>query len=310
MLKAISFFAILTKFEIIAVIPTGVIQAPHENIISFCSQSSFGAELAPKSNSNFAKLIIANKYNVFGCEKIVTNLSGNFYWLVERGNCSFSVKMNNAVRGGSIGLMVYNSLRGIYQEKDYASPSDYDCSAGVGYVEKLSYPVWKTAIPTECTQNIKCKSQQCVVTNVSTTAGTKVCCAFDFYITMRAELPSRKNYGSAIAVFLRIQDGLKLLQVSPSEVMIYERPEFPIPFASVLMCILALGIVFFGALATASTENDIVRTITPLGSQYQTSSNDENQFKIGKGEPQNIELPVASTSAVAGYAGATHSSST
>jgi len=105
-----------------------------------------------------------------GCEKSYFSDS-NPYSIVARGDCTFEEKLTAALESNAKGLIVYNSLYGIYQDRLYASSSDYDCSNGNGYVDEIIHPIYGTemdaTMPTSCTQNSNCASGKCVVANFS-----------------------------------------------------------------------------------------------------------------------------------------------
>ena len=112
--------------------------------------------------------------NSTGCQ--TSTLNGDAYLLVGRGECSFEDKLSAALSSNAKGLIVYNSLQGIYQDRLYASSLDYDCYNGVGYVKEIISPIYgdemNALIPSSCTANSKCASQRCVVANETASSGT------------------------------------------------------------------------------------------------------------------------------------------
>lgn len=100
------------------------------------------------------------------------------------GECSFEHKATAAERAGALGLIVYNSPKGIYQGRNFALKEDYDCNNGHGYVKGgIDGPVWEekmtAKIPTSCADSLNCASKRCLFTNeTSAENGTKVCCGY------------------------------------------------------------------------------------------------------------------------------------
>jgi hypothetical protein len=67
---------------------------------------------------------------------------------------------------------VYNSLKGVYQDRNYALPLDYDCNNGQGWVQGgLVISPWEddvsTKVPVSCSQQKSCASRRCLYTNVT-----------------------------------------------------------------------------------------------------------------------------------------------
>ena len=85
-----------------------------------------------------------------GCNPIVPPLRNNlgFYLLVSRGNCSFIDKAIAAKNVGALGVVVYNSIEGIYQGNKFASDVDYECDNGMGYVDTVLDPVYSDEMVT------------------------------------------------------------------------------------------------------------------------------------------------------------------
>ena len=85
-----------------------------------------------------------------GCNPVVPPLRNNlgFYLLVSRGNCSFIDKAIAAKNVGALGVVVYNSIEGIYQGNKFASDIDYECDNGMGYVDTVLDPVYSDEMVT------------------------------------------------------------------------------------------------------------------------------------------------------------------
>ena len=179
-----------------------------------------------------------------------------------------------AVEAGASGLIVYNSLKGIYQNKTYASPMDYECKYGQGYVNRIISPVWSeqmtASMPVSCTGNEDCLSGVCVLTNKTTSKGHQVCCAFDMYVAMAGSSTrhqrTRKYAASPLdhqyaipVVFIRLRDAKSLLQkvsvvYEDLLVYMYSRYEPFIDPSSILIWLLAVFVVAYGALKAAGDE--------------------------------------------------------
>jgi hypothetical protein len=139
--------------------------------------------------------------------------------MVSRGSCTFLEKIAAAEKIGAQGVVIYNSLEGIYMGKNYARSDDYECDNGSGYVDKIITPVYgdkmDALMPRTCTQDVKCASNRCIVTNTtSVELGTKVCCAWDLYTSMGAttaeiESGTLPNIPSA---FIRMKDAETIME--------------------------------------------------------------------------------------------------
>jgi hypothetical protein len=185
-------FSILC-YSSLAVIPMGEItthkiQGTTTRI--YAAPGRFGQSLKRESEATFMKLVSPTG-NSNGCNPQVRLLRPKqpFLLMVSRGNCTFLDKISAAEHIGAQGVVIYNSLEGIYMGKNYARSDDYECDNGSGYVSKIITPVYgyemNALMPRTCTHNTKCASNRCIVTNTtSTELGTKVCCAWDLYTTM------------------------------------------------------------------------------------------------------------------------------
>lgn len=243
----------------LSVIPTGQIKIYGRSDYLYGSPGTFSSSL-PTYTSYGRLLEPTNAAD--GCEPIITKLakSVQYYLLVSRGVCSFQDKQAAAYYAGAKGVIVYNTLEGIYQGQNYSSEIDYDCDNGEGYIDNVSYPVYSdemdAAMPRECTQNSKCDSGKCVVTNITDpNLGTKVCCAWDLYLTMGAD----DDAGEPVdlpAVFIRMADKAYLddLPDSNVEIQLYERPLYWEFVSILLLYSMAVGTLSFGAYRVAMTD--------------------------------------------------------
>ena len=228
---------------------------------------SFSSALISETDSVFIRLVKPAS-GLDGCNPIVPPLRNNlgFYLLVSRGNCSFIDKAIAAKNVGAVGVVVYNSLQGIYQGLSYASPTDYECKNGWGYVKKVLDPVYSNemddSMPTTCTQNLNCASKRCLVTNTTDPVyGTKVCCAWDLYTTMGSSYTTQddETMPNVPAVFIRMQDADTLMKFDELnqltlEVALFARPSSMFDFASIIIWLIAVVTVTSGA--TLAAEED------------------------------------------------------
>lgn len=122
----------------------------------------------------FKILLFPSKTSIFrtGCNP--SSEGTGTILLVARGECTFEEKLLSALASNADGLIVFNSLQGIYQNRLYASSLDYDCGNGVGYIQNISLPVYDIEMPSECTSNSMCASQKCVIANETADDGTSL----------------------------------------------------------------------------------------------------------------------------------------
>lgn len=140
--------------------------------VVYGAKSTFSDSLSEEKDALFMRLVKPLS-GTDGCDPVAPGLKGlqGFHLLVSRGNCTFLEKAIAAYNIGASGVVVYNSLEGIYQGNSYASSVDYDCDNGSGYVDTIISPIYSdemTALmPTSCTANSKCSSGKCVFTNTT-----------------------------------------------------------------------------------------------------------------------------------------------
>mmetsp|Transcript_5916 Transcript_5916/g.8820 ORF Transcript_5916/g.8820 Transcript_5916/m.8820 type:complete len:684 (+) Transcript_5916:51-2102(+) len=223
----------------------------YESTIIYSSPASFSATISRETQSSFHFLLYPD-LNSTGCEKSYFSES-NPYAIVARGDCTFEEKLSIALESNAKGLIIYNTLYGIYQDRLFASSSDYDCDNGNGYVDKIISPVYGTemdaTMPTSCTQNSNCASGKCVIANftgVSLSDGYKVCCMWDLYITMGRDASSSLANAEIPVVFITMGDMEKLQAITNNssleliEVMIFNRPDPFIYLPTIIIYIIAV----------------------------------------------------------------------
>lgn len=246
-----------------AVTPSAELKVRLNSKTFYVAPGSFSSSFTDESDTTYRKLLPPTGLQD-GCEPNIPVLPKNaqFYLLVERGNCSFESKAVAAENVGAKGVVIYNSLEGIYQGNEVASDMDYECENGYGYVNETISPVYGdemlARIPDSCTQSEKCASGKCVVTNITDENGIKVCCAWDLYITMGAssDITSAVNIP---AVFMTMSDadtvfGYPELLKSIMDVTLSTRSTSSIDFASIFIWLIAVCTVAYGAARAAEED--------------------------------------------------------
>ena len=202
-----------------------------------------------------------------GCAPDVPHVPhGVFYLLVSRGNCSFAAKTEAAENVGASGIIVYNSLEGIYAGQNYASETDYECDNGEGWIstEDITLPVYSdemtSIMPAECTSDSKCSSGKCVFTNTTLDSHVKVCCAWDLYITMGSS--SDDDDLNVPAVFITMSD-YDTLKSYPSldnyllTVKLFYRSTSIIDLSSVIIWVIAIITILMSAVSVVKSERSL-----------------------------------------------------
>lgn len=159
----------------LAVIPLGELTTRKllgTSTVIYGAPASFSESLSEEKDAVFVRLV--KPISGFdGCDPTPPTIKNNqnFYLLVSRGNCSFLDKTIAASNIGASGVVVFNSIEGIYQGNTYASSDDYNCDNGSGYVDTVLSPVYSdemtALIPTSCSLDSKCSSKRCVLTNTT-----------------------------------------------------------------------------------------------------------------------------------------------
>jgi signal peptide peptidase-like protein 2B len=149
-------------------------------------------------------------------------------------------------------------------------------------------------IPTECSQDSKCSSGHCVLTNTTNENGTLACCAWDLYMTMGAS-SDESVQPSIPAVFVRMTDvdtlsSLPELDSLTLDVSIYQRSTPLIDFSSVLIWMIAVCTVAIGS-SRAAEDDKITTLLTKDGMGSRRSSISEANQRI---QPAQVPLSTAS----------------
>lgn len=243
-----------------------------------------------------------------GCAPVVPRVPhGVFYLLVSRGNCSFGAKTEAAENVGASGIIVYNSLEGIYAGQNYASETDYECDNGEGWIstENITLPVYSdemtSIMPTECTSNSKCSSGKCVFTNTTLDNQVKVCCAWDLYITMGSSSDDADLNIPAVFITMSDYDTLKSYPSLDSyllTVKLFYRSTSIIDLSSVIIWVIAIITILMSAVSVVKSErshfyyskieedDDDAASVATASTAF-TTHNDSSPFKnIGYGSTE------------------------
>ena len=120
--------------SLVAIVPSGEILVEDTEKIQFGAPAQWGKKLPEEFETIFRQLVKPSN-GTEGCNPVVTDrniVDEGFYLLSERGECSFEHKANAAVNIGALGLIVYNSPKGVYRGKNFAPPEEYECNNGEG----------------------------------------------------------------------------------------------------------------------------------------------------------------------------------
>lgn len=109
------YLAAVTLTPVQAVMPTTSLRFSNGDM-AYASPAWFGLQIPEEKDASYLPLRVPSG-DADGCEDVQVDdaPSGGFVLLVERGNCFFDVKALAAQEAGAKGLVVMNSLEGIYQ---------------------------------------------------------------------------------------------------------------------------------------------------------------------------------------------------
>lgn len=103
-----------------AVLPTGELRLSGGDI-AYAAPAWFGLQLPEEGEASYLPLRVP-RGSADGCGDVTVDDppadGSGFVLLVERGNCFFDVKALAAQEAGAEGLVVMNSIEGIYQVRD------------------------------------------------------------------------------------------------------------------------------------------------------------------------------------------------
>jgi len=246
------------------VVPQGTIKLINHSKDILCSVASFSEELLPQTQTSPNFLLRPPTLDGCSTSQLYNSFdrSLNYIWLAERGNCSFYQKAKSAYSVGANGIVIYNSLKAIYKNQNFANSVDYECKYGQGYVKDITYPVWgedmTQNMPNSCTHDSKCASQRCVLTNRTTALGHEVCCVFDLYVGMGGGSPHSIPIPT---VFIRMKDYDTLLtyekelNINILSIILSIRYEPAINLSSLLIWMLAVMTVAIGSIRAVSSKS-------------------------------------------------------
>lgn len=292
------YLAAVTLSPVQAVMPTASLRLS-DGVTAYASPAWFGLQIPEEKEASYLPLRVPSG-DADGCEDVQVDdaPSGGFVLLVERGNCFFDVKALAAQEAGAKGLVVMNSLAGIYQNKEAATDKyDYECSNGEAWVKTLESPVWSPSNTDEaCWANDACGSGVCVVTNdTDTTLGSKVCCAWDMYITMYSSDPEIAAKVEIPSVYVTMADGAVLLDAGQIDVEMFYRPRSYVNLSSFLLWGLGVATVVWASVRSA---DDLRRRTNKSGE----GSSALNYASPHYEEPPTLELGVRHTLAFVVFA--------
>jgi signal peptide peptidase-like protein 2B len=242
-----------------AVLPTSELIWGGEDLaqtnLLYAALAAFGPLTAPKDDALFVPLIAGGS----ACNLSMTMpIDPPFILVAERGNCTFDSKALAAQTAGASGIVVVNTLEGVYAGRDHGEPmDDYECENGEGWLAAPVSPSWNPTndVP-ECSTDSRCESGVCMMTNVTDASlGTKVCCVWDTYINMGASKNGSADAVAIPSVFVTISEGSELLgspllEAGSLQGMLYDRPRPEFNASSFLLW--GLGVATVGLAAWLS----------------------------------------------------------
>lgn len=124
-----------------AVLPTGELRLA-DGSTAYAAPAWFGLQLPEEEEATYLPLRVPSS-DADGCGKVTVDDppadGGGFVLLVERGNCFFDAKALAAQEAGAEGLVVMNSVEGIYQVRQ-----------GLGWTHGAVVLFVKKALPFDC----------------------------------------------------------------------------------------------------------------------------------------------------------------
>lgn len=256
--------------SVFAVVPLGILRIFRSQHEIFVSPASFATELPyDEFSSEYYKILELQGDSKLGCDtstmKISNDFVSPFLLLIARGNCTFETKALNAQKLGASGVIIYNTIEGLYRNSEVAPPGEYECKNGLGYVQDIYYPVYGKqmidTIPDSCTNDEKCASNTCVITKLNklNNQGSKVCCAWDLYLSMGVSSTEDIISVNIPTVYIRLEDYRLLsadrdLQNGMMQAKMFSRPMYAMTIASFLVWCIAVGTLIIGSIKIASEE--------------------------------------------------------
>jgi hypothetical protein len=288
---------------VFAVVPTGQMSIRYTDERINFAVGSFGLDLDEYGDMvNHRLLRPSGSSNRQGCSSISVPSyypsNTPYILLLERGSCSYYDKAINAKAAGASGMLVHNTLEGIYANKQYASSEAYECKNGKGWVSQshMSGNIWSSTnqalVPSSCSGNKKCSSKQCVYTNSTNSEGEQeVCCAWDLYMSMAAETSIELPLG-----FLRMEDADTLqsysyLDKNMMDVLLYDRSVFW-AWSSFFIWLMAIGTVAYGSILAAEEDKLMIHTGGKSRQELEKDASDTTKA-MESGEEESVgSLPT------------------
>ncbi len=209
-----------------SVIPFGQLQLRyHTWTLPFSPALGSEAKLPRVEDAEYQRLILP-RHGEIGCESTISLSnslpnSAKFVILLERGECAYYRKALIAQRAGASGVLIANTVRGVYGTRGHALISDVNCEAGSGWLPKARVlnpaylPAMRDRMPAECTEDKRCMSHQCLLTNITnpSTGDIKTCCAWDLWDEINLKSEGVSESIKIPVGFLRMEDTERLLRV-------------------------------------------------------------------------------------------------
>ena len=196
--------------------------------LHFAPGSLSKAHLPEMHDAEFQRLLLpSNGETGCGSTIVVPAYSEPFLGfsvLLERGDCSYRQKALAAQKAGASSVLVANTVRGVYGDRGHAKSSDVNCEAGSGWLNETEVlnppylPDMVDRMPKQCTQDARCASKQCLLTNTtdaSRPGQVRTCCAWDLWQDVGLSAADLLTDAQEVAIpvgFLRMADTERLLR--------------------------------------------------------------------------------------------------
>uniref|UniRef100_A0A7S2H102 PA domain-containing protein n=1 Tax=Octactis speculum TaxID=3111310 RepID=A0A7S2H102_9STRA len=207
---------LVTLNSVLGALPTGEIGLHHTGGAKiYCAPAVFSPYL-PEESEHLSLKIVRPTNLQDGCDpKLPTSVVANardYALLVQRSpNCTFEARALAAQQTNVSGLIVQNSIEGIYKNRSYTTDKyDYECDNGRSYTTSIADKM--DGFPdSSCASDYQCDSGRCVLTgDVDSKKGHEICCAWDTYMVMASDLTQSHTITIA-SVFITMGDADDLL---------------------------------------------------------------------------------------------------
>ncbi|KAG5180775.1 putative growth-on protein GRO10 [Tribonema minus] len=246
--------AVLPIVSISAVLPTAQLVVDSGEGSGYAAISSFSSVLPSSTSAAWTPMVVPSGSRTACDEALDIKASPPFIVVAERGECSFDFKAGSAKAAGASAIVVVNTWEATYGGREYGEDrTDYECGNGEGWLPSVTSPAWSAAndVPA-CSADARCASGRCMLTNVTDSSlGTKVCCAWDLFLTMGSSSNTTLHMGMP-AVFMTMAQGDALLSNSlllegdgAVQGKLYNRPEPYINLSCMLLWALGVATAVF-----------------------------------------------------------------